>query len=99
MELFWTSKKRINGLKHFVVINQYKLKKEPYLDFVSALDDSINFKISKKAFEDSNQWIKGWNNNEKEKIDFKEYQKFKSEISRDNLNKISLSQTSQFNIS
>ena len=99
MELFWTSKKRINGLKHFVVINQYKLKKEAYLDFVSALDESINFKISKKAFEDSNQWIKGWNNNEKEKIDFKEYQKFKSEISRDNLNKISLSQTSQFNIS
>ena len=99
MELFWTSKKRINGLKHFVIVNQYKLKKEAYLDFVSVLDDSINFKISKKAFEDSNQWIKGWNNNEKEKIDFKEYQKFKSEISRDNLNKISLSQTSQFNIS
>ncbi len=99
MELFWTSKKRINGLKHFVVINQYKLKEEEYLDFVSVLDDSINFKISKKVFEDSNQWIKGWNNNEKEKIDFKEYQKFKSEINKDNLSKISLSETSQFNIS
>ena len=99
MELFWTSKKRINGLKHFVVINQYKLKEEEYLDFVSVLDDSINFKISKKVFEDSNQWIKGWNNNEKEKIDFKEYQKFKSEINKDNLIKISLSETSQFNIS
>ena len=99
MELFWTSKKRIKGLKHFVVINQYKLKEEEYLDFVSVLDDSINFKISKKVFEDSNQWIKGWNNNEKEKIDFKEYQKFKSEINKDNLSKISLSKTSQFNIS
>tara|TARA_B100000212_G_C27293949_1_gene498513 strand:+ start:581 stop:880 length:300 start_codon:yes stop_codon:yes gene_type:complete len=99
VELFWTSKKRINGLKHFVVINQYKLKEEEYLDFVSVLDDSINFKISKKVFEDSNQWIKGWNNNEKEKIDFKEYQKFKSEINKDNLSKISLSETSQFNIS
>ena len=99
MELFWTSKKRIKGLKHFVVINQYKLKEEEYLDFVSVLDDSINFKISKKVFEDSNQWIKGWNNNEKEKIDFKEYQKFKSEINKDNLSKISLSETSQFNIS
>ena len=99
MELFWTSKKRINGLKHFVVINQYKLKGEEYLDFVSVLDDSINFKISKKVFEDSNQWIKGWNNNEKEKIDFKEYQKFKSEINKDNLSKISLSETSKFNIS
>ncbi len=99
MELFWTSKKRINGLKHFVVINQYKLKKEAYLDFVSVLDDSINFKISKKALEDPNQWIKGWNNNEKETIYFKEYQKFKSEISKDNPSKISLSKTSQFNIS
>ena len=99
MELFWTSKKKINGLKHFVVINQYKLKKEVYLDFVSVLDDSINFKISKKAFKDSSQWIKGWNNNEKEKIDFKEYQKFKSEISKVNPRKITLSETSQFNIS
>ena len=49
MELYWTSKKTINGLKHFVVINQYEFKKEVYLDFVSALDEAISFTISKKV--------------------------------------------------
>ena len=45
MELYWTSKKTISGLKHFVVINQYQLKKEVYLDIVSVLDETHNLKI------------------------------------------------------
>ena len=64
MEIYWTSRKTINGLKHFVLINQYEFKKKVYLDFVSALDEAISFTISKKVFERSSQWIKGWNNNE-----------------------------------
>ena len=99
MEIYWTSRKTINGLKNFVLINQYKLKKEVYLDFVSVLDDSIFFKISRKAFEESNEWIKGWNNKEKEEIDFKEYLKFKSNIRRYDTSKIILNHNSQFNIS
>ena len=80
MELYWTSRKTINGLKHFVVINQYEIKKEVYLDFVSVLDDTISFTISKKDFEDSGQWIKGWDNNIRENIDIKEYLEFKSRL-------------------
>ena len=80
MELYWTTIKPINGLKHFVVINQYEFKKEVYLDFVSALDEAISFTISKKVFEESSQWIKGWNDNELENIDIKEYLEFKSSI-------------------
>ena len=99
MEIYWTSKKTINGLKHFVVINQYVLNKEVYLDFVSVLDEAISFTISKKVFEASSQWIKGWNDNERENIDMKEYLQFKSSR-RDHIsNKIIVNETSLFNIS
>ena len=99
MEIYWTSKKTINGLKHFVVINQYELNKKVYLDFVSVLDESISFTISKKVFEESSQWIKGWNNVERKNIDIKEYLEFKSSIREIKPNKIILNETSIFNIS
>ena len=99
MELYWTSRKTINGLKHFVVINQYEFKKEVYLDFVSALDEAITFTISKKVFEESSQWIKGWNDNEGENIDMKEYLEFKSSIRECKPKKIIFEKTSLFNIS
>ena len=99
MEIYWTSKKTINGLKHFVVINQYELKKEVYFDFVSVLDESISFTISKKVFDDSSQWIKSWNYIEGENIDIKEYLKFKSSIKEYKPNKIIFNETSKFNIS
>ena len=98
MEIFWTSRKTINGLKHFVVINQYELEREVYLDFVSVLDESISFTISKKVLEESSQWIKGWNNLEND-IDIKEYLEFKSSIREYKTNKIILNETSTFNIS
>ena len=99
MEIYWTSRKTINGLKNFVLINQYKLKKEVYLDFVSVLDEAISFTISKKVFEESSQWIKGWNDNERENIDMKEYLEFKSSIKEYKTNKIIFNETSLFNIS
>ena len=99
MEIYWTSKKTINGLRHFIVINQYELKEELYLDFVSVLDETISFTISKKVFERSSQWIKGWNDNERENIDMKEYLEFKSSIKEYKTNKIIFNETSLFNIS
>ena len=97
MDLYWTSRKAINGLKHFVVINQYELKKEVYLDFVSVLDDAISFTLSKKVFEESSQWIKGWND-EVDNINKKEYLKFKlSKV--ENKSKIIFNENSLFNIS
>ena len=98
MELYWTSRKSINGLKHFVVINQYELKKEVYLDFVSVLDDAISFTLSKKVFDGSSQWIKGWNDDEVDNINKKEYLKFKlSKV--ENKSKIIFNENSLFNIS
>ena len=99
MELYWTSKKTIKGLKHFVVINKYELNEQIYLDIVSVLDEAISFTISKKVFEESSQWRKGWNDNQRENIDMKEYQEFKSSIREYKPNKIILKETSLFNIS
>ena len=99
MEIYWTSRKAISGLKHFIVINQYKLNKEEYLDFVSVLDDEIGFTISKKVFEESSLWIKGWNDYETKNIDIKEYLEFKSSIKEYKANKLILNETSIFNIS
>ena len=99
MEIYWTSRKTINGLKNFVLINQYKLKKEVYLDFVFVLDESISFSISKKVFMESSQWIKGWNDIKRENINIKEYLEFKSSKREYKPNKIIFNETSLFNIS
>ena len=99
MELYWTSRKTINGLRHFVVINQYELKKEAYLDFVSVLDEAICFTIAKKVLEESNQWVKGWNHNGNENIDIDEYLEFKSTLGGYKTNKVFLNENSLFNIS
>tara|TARA_B100001115_G_scaffold150451_1_gene119776 strand:+ start:518 stop:814 length:297 start_codon:yes stop_codon:yes gene_type:complete len=98
LDLYWTSKKTINGLKHFVVINQYELKKEVFIDLVSVLDDTISFTISKKVFEESSQWMKGWNHEERDNIDIKEYLKFKSSKIEYKTN-IIINENSLFNIS
>ena len=99
MEIYWTSRKTINGLKNFVLINQYKLKKEVYLNFVSVLDEAISFTIPKKVFDESSQWIKGWSASEIENIDIKEYLEFKSSRRECFPNKFILNETSIFNIS
>ena len=99
MEPYWTSRKAINGLKHFVVINQYEFKKEVYLDFVSVLDDAITFTVSKKVFEESSQWIKGWNDDGGENINTTEYLKFKLSKGENKSKKIIFNENSLFNIS
>ena len=99
MDVYWTSRKTINGLRHFVVINQYQLENEVYLDFVSILDEAISFTISKKVFEESSQWIKGCSDDERESIDIEEYLKFKSSIKKYKTDKIICNETSSFNIS
>ena len=44
MENFWTSNKSINGLRHFVLVNETKEKGNISFDMVSVLDSEINLK-------------------------------------------------------
>ena len=99
MNLFWTSKKSINGLKHFVLINRYKKKGVYLLELVSVLDEDINLIISKKEFETSKQWEIGFIDDKKENVFINEYIEFKRISSNDKFDKILLRETSPFNIS
>ena len=99
MNLFWTSKKSINGLKHFVLINKYKEKGLYLLELVSVLDEDINLIISKKEFEKSKQWEIGFINDKKENIFINEYKEFKRINSNGRSDKILLRKNSPFNIS
>ena len=98
MQHYWTSSKSINGLRHFVVINKFKLNSVDYLELVSVLDSNISFKISKKDFEQSGNWICGWKDNGKENIVIEEYKEFILGKNQDS-NKVILQKRSHFNIS
>ena len=45
MENFWTSDKPINGLRHFVLVNETKEKEDITFLMVSVLDSEIYLKI------------------------------------------------------
>ena len=44
MENFWTSKKPINGLRHFVLVNETKEDENVIFLMVSVLDSEINLR-------------------------------------------------------
>ena len=46
MENFWTSIKPINGLRHFVLVNETKEKGNISFLMVSVLDSEINLKTT-----------------------------------------------------
>ena len=46
MENFWTSKKTINGLRHFVLLNETKEQGNITFLMVSVLDSEINLKTT-----------------------------------------------------
>ena len=46
MERYWTSNKAINGLRHFVLVNETKKKGNITFLMVSAVDSEINLEIT-----------------------------------------------------
>lgn len=99
MNLYWTSKAYIHGLRHFVLVNNFNEKEEIFFELVSVLDPEINLIISKKDLENSKEWQYGWIDFKEENIDFKKYKSFKKEMEFKEKRKISLNDGSPFNIS
>ena len=62
MENFWTSNKTINGLRHFVLVNENKEKGDITFLMVSVLDSEINLKTTYEELINSGNWHKGWIN-------------------------------------
>ena len=99
MENFWTSEKHINGLRHFVLVNEMKEKENMILLMVSVLDSEINLKITYKELLNSGNWHKGWINLPKHQSITKEYVSYKSSKKLEGIDEIFVNKDSSFNIS
>ena len=100
MANFWTSNKPINGLRHFVLVNEIKEKGQIIYLLVSVIDVEINFKVSYKELFNSFNWEKGWLDLPKSESVTKDYWEYKYiHCEREGINKIFVNDDSLFNIS
>ena len=99
MENFWTSNKTINGLRHFVLVNETKEQGKITFLMVSVLDSEIYLKTTYEELINSGNWHKGWMNLPKIKSITEEYVKYKSTNKVEDIDEIFINEDSLFNIS
>ena len=99
MENFWTSNKPINGLRHFVLVNEIKEKGDIFFWMVSVLDSAINFKTTYEELINSGNWNKGWINLPKHQSITEEYIIYKSINKKKSNDEILINDESLFNVS
>ena len=99
MENFWTSNKPINGLRHFVLVNETKEKGNIIFLMVSVIDSEINLKTTYEELIKSGNWYKGWINLPKLQSITEEYVKYKSSNKVEGIDEILINDDSLFNIS
>ena len=100
MEICWTSNISINGLRHFVLVDNFKEKNQINFLMVSVVDVEISFKISNQELLNSGNWNKGWLNLPKSQAITKDYLDYKlSNKSKEGIKKIFVKNDSVFNIS
>ena len=100
MDCYWTSKKPIKGLSHFVLVDKYHSGDEITFLLVSVLDVDINIEVSEEELLNKKIWKEGWLNLAKKNSVSDEYLKNKSKqkVVEEN-NEIFLSNCSPFYIS
>ena len=99
MENFWTSNKTINGLRHFVLVNETREQGKITFLMVSVLDSEIYLKTTYEELIKSGNWKEGWINLPKLQSITEEYVKYKSINKRKDIDKIFINENSLFNIS
>ncbi|MBO8229828.1 TIGR02450 family Trp-rich protein [Prochlorococcus marinus str. MU1404] len=99
MENCWTSNKPINGLRHFVLVNETKEKGNMIFLLVSVIDSEINLKVTYGELINSGNWKKGWLNLTKIESITKEYADYKICKKVEGIDEIFVNQDSLFNIS
>ena len=99
MENYWTSSKTINGLRHFVLVNETKEKGNISFLMVSVIDSEINLKTTYEELINSGNWQKGWINLPKQKSITQEYFDYKSINQGEGMDEIFINEDSLFNIS
>ena len=96
---YWTSIKPINGLRHFVLVNEIKEKGNIIFLMVSVLDSEINLKTTYEELINSGNWYKGWINLPKFQSITQEYLNYKSISKGESIDEIFINEDSLFNIS
>ena len=99
MENFWTSNKTINGLRHFVLVNETKERGKITFLMVSVLDSEIYLKTTYEELINSGNWHKGWINLPKLQSITGEYINYKCSNKPKGTDEIFLHENSSFNIS
>ena len=99
MENYWTSNKTINGLRHFVLVNETIEKGNISFLMVSVLDSEINLKTTYEELINSGNWHKGWINLPKFESITAEYFDYKSSNKEEGFDEIFINEDSLFNIS
>ena len=99
MEKFWTSNKTINGLRHFVLVNETKEKGNITFLMISVVDAEINLKTTYQELINSGNWCKGWINLPKLQSITEEYVNYKSINKGEVIYEIFINEDSLFNIS
>ena len=99
MEIFWTSNKSINGLRHFVLVNKISEKDQIKFLMVSVIDVEISLEISYEELLNSQKWHKGWLNLPKSESITKDYLDYKSVNFLKKEANIFVNEDSLFNIS
>ena len=99
MENFWTSNKTINGLRHFVLVNETKEKGNISFLMVSVLDSEINLRATYEDLINSGNWHEGWINLPKLESITEEYFEYKSSNKEEGIDEIFINEDSLFYIS
>ena len=99
MENYWTSIKPINGLRHFVLVNETKEKGNIIFLMVSVLDSDINLRATYEELINSGNWYEGWINLPKLQSITEEYFDYKSSKKEEGIDEIFINENSLFNIS
>ena len=99
MENFWTANKTINGLRHFVLVNETRERGKITFLMVSVLDSEIYLKTTQEELINSGNWQKGWINLPKHQSITEKYFKYKSINKGEDIDEIFINEDSLFNIS
>ena len=99
MNLYWTSILPINGLRHFVCVNEFLFHGDLKLLLVSVIDIEVNLIVSKNELENSGSWKLGWLELNKSESITQDYIAFKISKNFSEPTKLLLDDSSKFKLS
>ena len=99
MNLYWTSVRPINGLRHFVCVNELLFEDDLKLLLVSVIDIEVNIIVLKNELENSGSWKLGWLELNKSESITQDYIAFKSSKNFSESTKLLLNDSSKFKLS